>query len=411
MARQAVRESLVLLKNQENLLPLHPNQTILVTGDGANNIGKQTGGWTLSWQGTGNTNNHFPNGSSIWDGLKKAIEAGGGQAVLRADGSCDQTPDVAIVVCGEEPYAEFKGDLETLKFSAAKELQLLQSFQEREIPTVVVFLSGRPLWITPIINAADAFVAAWLPGSAGEGIADVLVRKPSGAVNVDFKGKLSFSWPRTAVQVSQRDSHNDPLFACGYGLTYKDSGNVARLPEISGLDGSTSPIGNALFAYGKPIAPWSLQATVKETSSTVVNARMQIGSTLTVRAIDRAAQEDAQQFVWTGEGAIALTGPATDYTAATHYNDLTLVIQYRVDTPPAGPVTLFATCADSCRADLDMTQLFTKAPLGKWTQTEIPLSNLVEAGANMAQLTALGIKTNGAFSLSLSDMRLVSKDK
>lgn len=326
IARQAVRESLVLLKNQENLLPLHTNQTILVTGDGAHDIGKQSGGWTLSWQGTGNTNEHFPNGTSIWEGLQNAIRSGGGQAVLSTDGSYDQTPDVAIVVFGEEPYAEFKGDLENLNYSSDKDLQLLQSFQAQGIPTVAVLLSGRPLWVTPEINAANAFVVAWLPGSAGEGVADVLLRKPSGAMNVDFKGKLSFSWPRTAIQtkVNRGDNNYDPLFPYGYGLTYEDNGNVAALPEISGLDGSEPTTSNALFAFGKPIAPWSLQATVGDTSRAVVDARTQLGKALTIRAIDRAAQEDAQQFVWSGNerSAIALTGPATNYTAAAHYDDM-----------------------------------------------------------------------------------------
>ncbi|MEM7066681.1 MAG: exo 1,3/1,4-beta-D-glucan glucohydrolase [Cyanobacteria bacterium P01_B01_bin.77] len=417
IARQAVQESLVLLKNQENLLPLHPDQTILVTGDGANDIDKQTGGWTLSWQGTGNTNEHFPNGTSIWQGLADAIKAGGGNALLSPDGSYSQTPDVAIVVFGEDPYAEFKGDLENLNFSSNKELQLLQSFQAEGIPTVAVFLSGRPLWVTPEINAADAFVAAWLPGSAGEGVADVLLRKPNGAINVDFKGKLSFSWPRTATQTKHNQGNNnddnnyEPLFPYGYGLTYADNGNVAELPEISGLDGSEITTGNAFFAFGKAMAPWSLQATVGDTSRTVVDARTQLGKVLTIRAIDRAAQEDAQQFVWSGQGAIALTGPATDYTAAAHYDDMALVIQYRVDVLPAGPVTLFVKCGDNCQTNLEVTPLFAQAPLGEWTQAEITLSSLAAAGTDMAKLTALGLETADSFSLSLSDIRLVAADR
>ncbi|MEM9267225.1 MAG: glycoside hydrolase family 3 N-terminal domain-containing protein, partial [Cyanobacteria bacterium P01_F01_bin.13] len=340
IARQAVRESLVLLKNQENFLPLRTDQTILVTGDGANDIGKQTGGWTLSWQGTGNTNEHFPNGTSIWEGLRSAIAAGGGNAILSEDGSYDQTPNVAIVVFGENPYAEFKGDLENLNYSSDKDLQLLQSFQAKGIPTAAVFLSGRPLWVTPEINAAAAFVATWLPGSEGAGIADVLLRKPNGDINFDFTGKLSFSWPRTATQtkVNIGDNNYDPLFSYGYGLTYKDNGNLAELPEISGLDGSEATTSNAFFAFGNPIAPWSLQATAGETSSTIVDARTQLANTLTIRSVDRAAQEDAKQFIWSGQGkaSIAITGPATDYSAASHYGDMVLTIQYRVDTPPQG---------------------------------------------------------------------------
>lgn len=214
IARQAVRESLVLLKNQNNLLPLQTNQTVLVAGDGAHDIGKQSGGWTLSWQGKGNTNDHFPNGVSIWAGIRTAIERGGGNAILSPDGSYAQKPDVAIVVFGEDPYAEWEGDVETLDFPSEQGLQLLRSFQASGIPTVAVFLSGRPMWVTPEMNAADAFVAAWLPGSEGGGIADVLMRQPNGEINFDFKGKLSFSWPRTAA------GDGEPLFSYGYGLTY-----------------------------------------------------------------------------------------------------------------------------------------------------------------------------------------------
>ncbi len=220
VARQAVRESLVLLKNQNNLLPLQTEQTVLVTGDGAHDIGKQSGGWTLSWQGTDNTNDHFPNGVSIWAGIRTAIEWGGGNAILSPDGSYTQKPDVAVVVFGEDPYAEGEGDIENLDFPSEQGLQLLQLFQSAGIPTVAIFLSGRPLWVTPEINAADAFVAAWLPGSEGGGIADVLIRKPDGAINFDFKGKLSFSWPATATPVQDGNEGGAPLFPYGYGLTY-----------------------------------------------------------------------------------------------------------------------------------------------------------------------------------------------
>lgn len=413
VARQAVQESLVLLKNQHNLLPLKANRTILVTGDGANDIAIQSGGWTLSWQGTGNTNANFPNGTSIWDGICKTVQASGGKAVLSADGSYDQTPDAAIVVFGESPYAEYQGDIDTLNFVSDKELDLLHSFQSAEIPTVVIFLSGRPLWVTPVINAADAFVAAWLPGSEGAGVADVLFRKPSGEINIDFKGKLSFSWPRTAAKGNVGGSGYDPLFPYDYGLTYRDNGDLAKLSEISGLDGSEETTTNAFFALGKPLAPWSLQANVGDASSAVIDARTQLDNVLTIRAVDRAAQEDAQQFIWSGQAkaSIVIMGPATDYTAASHYDDMALAIQYRVDVSPEGPVMLFVGCGDDCRADLEMTQLFAEAAVGEWTQAKIRLSSLVKAGADMSKLTALGLETAAPFSLSLSDMRLVSGEE
>ena len=106
VAQQAVRESLVLLKNNNNLLPLSPHQNILVTGDGADNIGKQSGGWTITWQGTGNNNADFPGGTSIYDGIKEKLALGEGNIELSRDGTFEAKPDVAIVVFGEEPYAE-----------------------------------------------------------------------------------------------------------------------------------------------------------------------------------------------------------------------------------------------------------------------------------------------------------------
>lgn len=227
VARQAVRESLVLLKNEE-LLPLDPTKNILIVGDGADNIPMQSGGWSITWQGRDTTNADFPGATSIFAGIKSAVEAAGGSAVLSESGSFDDLPDVAIVVFGETPYAEFEGDLETesgVDFTDEKGLKALQSLKSANIPTVAVFLSGRPRWVMPEMNAADAFVAAWLPGSEGGGVADVLFADEDGTINHDFKGKLPFSWPATPDQqpINVGDEDYDPLFAYGYGLTYQDS--------------------------------------------------------------------------------------------------------------------------------------------------------------------------------------------
>jgi len=143
-------------------------------------------------------------------------------------------------VFGENPYAEGVGDRRNLMLRAdgSNHLDILAKLKEQKIPVVAVFLSGRPLWVNREINAAQAFVAAWLPGSEGEGIADVLFRKPDGKVAYDFHGKLSFSWPKLATQYGlHRDQPGyDPLFAFGFGLTYKDHGELPQLSETSGLE-------------------------------------------------------------------------------------------------------------------------------------------------------------------------------
>ena len=214
VARQAVRASLVLLKNSAHLLPLRPDMKVLIAGDGANNISKQSGGWTLSWQGKGLSNADFPHAESIYSGIEAAVKRGGGTATLSPAGTYRNKPDVAIVVFGEDPYAEFRGDIKSLQYT--QDLKLLQRLHAAKIALVAVFLTGRPRVVSPHLDLSDAFVAAWLPGSEGGGIADVLFAKPDGTIDHDFKGKLPFAWPATA------QPGGTAQFAYGFGLTYQD---------------------------------------------------------------------------------------------------------------------------------------------------------------------------------------------
>src|SRR5262249_16821479 len=149
---------------------------------------------------------------------------------------------VAIVVFGEEPYAETAGDRSTLAFES-DDLYLMEKLKDQGIPVVAVFLSGRPLYLTREINAANAFIAAWLPGTEGGGVADLLFRSADGSVPYDFRGKLSFSWPRApdqpslTAQASQPDptAAYDPLFAFGYGMDYAHPRDLGTLPEAAAL--------------------------------------------------------------------------------------------------------------------------------------------------------------------------------
>ena len=251
VAREAVRKSLVLLKNAKDLLPLKRNLKVLVAGDGADNIGKQCGGWTITWQGTENTNADFPGATSIFEGIRQTVASAGGTATLSVDGASASRPDVAIVVFGENPYAEWFGDLTSLDYRSGagalkwsdspgkaadkvqpdSDLALLRRLKERGIPVISVFLTGRPRVINPELDASDAFVVAWLPGTEGGGVADVLFRKANGEANYAFTGRLSFSWPRDATQTTlnrhdttqaapvRKDANSTPLFPYGFGLT------------------------------------------------------------------------------------------------------------------------------------------------------------------------------------------------
>lgn len=218
VARRAVRESLVLLKNRDHLLPLTPRAHVLVAGAGADDVARQCGGWTIDWQGTRPGTDISP-AESIYAGIRGAVTAAGGSAELSVDGVFSTRPDVAIVVFGERPYAEYRGDLASLAWQPddKRDLKLLERLKAQRIPVVAVLLSGRPLWIDAELEAADSFVAAWLPGAEGGGVADVLFRASDGSVPHDFRGRLPVTWPR-APEAGAADS--GPLFAYGYGLRY-----------------------------------------------------------------------------------------------------------------------------------------------------------------------------------------------
>jgi beta-glucosidase len=219
LARQAVRESLVLLKNDRQLLPLTPRSRVLVAGAGADNVQQQCGAWTIDWQGTRASTEIRP-AESIFAGIRAAVTAAGGSAELSPGGEFTVRPDAAIVVFGEHPYAEGAGDVSSLAYAdGQRDLALLERLQAQGIPVVAVLISGRPLWIEAELAAADAFVAAWLPGAEGGGVADVLFRSPEGRVAHDFRGRLPLAWPRAPSAAAAAGS-GGPLFPYGYGLRY-----------------------------------------------------------------------------------------------------------------------------------------------------------------------------------------------
>jgi beta-glucosidase len=213
VARDAVRQSLVLLKNEHGALPLAKSATrIHVGGKNADNIGNQCGGWTIRWQGE--TGNVTPGGTTILQAIRKAVSKNT-KVTFSLDGKGAAGADVGVVVIGEKPYAETNGDRRDLSL-APEDVAAVENMKATGIPVVVILLSGRPMILDKTIDKADAFVAAFLPGTEGDGVADVLFG--------DYKptGKLSFSWPRSMAQVTvhRDDAGYDPLFPYGYGLSY-----------------------------------------------------------------------------------------------------------------------------------------------------------------------------------------------
>lgn len=239
LARLAVRKSLVLLKNDGGVLPLARKQKILVVGKSADSVSNQTGGWTLTWQGTENKNSDFPYADTILAGIAEAVGKPNVTYSADAKGVDVSRYDAVIAVIGEKPYAEFMGDIApngTMRHSSRypEDLAVLQAVSGRGKPVVTVLLSGRPLYANDLMNLSDSFVAAWLPGSEGKGVADVLFRKADGKINHPFTGTLSFSWPKSPCQarLNAGDADYAPLFPLGYGLKYGSTSQVGTLTDI-----------------------------------------------------------------------------------------------------------------------------------------------------------------------------------
>jgi beta-glucosidase len=409
VAREAVRKSLVLLKNNNQLLPLTANSKVLVAGGGANNIGQQSGGWTLSWQGTGNNNSHFPNGESIYQGIQKAVQQAGGQVELSEKGEFETKPDVAIVVFGEQPYAEFQGDVTDLDYKPKVDLALLTSLKEQGIPTVSVFLSGRGMWVNPELNTSDAFVAAWLPGSEGGGVADLLFRDAQGNVQFDFTGRLSFSWPAHPLDVELNigDENYRPLFAYGYGLSVHDSQNLAPLSEE--VDPAVSQINDSRFLFaGDPVQPWRLVLN-DAGGNTQVSASSQASSLskLLVQVTDNKTQEDTIQANWSGEGNLSIQGNPVDL-AAKMAAGMALAFNYNVLQQVASKAILSIGCGLDCRGELDLTTLL-KSKVGQgWQQANIALSCFAKAGSNMQKVDIpFLLAADAGLIIQLSEIKIV----
>lgn len=212
VAREAVQKSLVLLKNDRATLPLKKAKHVVVVGAGADDLGAQCGGWTISWQGSHGV--VTPGGTTLLAGLQANAPAGA-TVDFSADASRLTGADAIVVVLAEEPYAEGKGDSADLGFSE-KDLALLRTAHGANVPVTLVLLSGRPRILGEALSLSDAIVAAWLPGTEGAGVADVLfgAKAPT--------GKLPVSWPRTMAQIpiNLGDAKYDPQFPFGFGLTY-----------------------------------------------------------------------------------------------------------------------------------------------------------------------------------------------
>ncbi|VVT01283.1 glycoside hydrolase family 3 protein [Erythrobacter sp. EC-HK427] len=403
VARDAVRQSLVLLKNQSTL-PIAAGGHLLVTGDGFDDVGRQSGGWTITWQGTGlNNEDHFPGATSLWDGFREAMEAGGGSAEMSADGSFGQRPDVAVVVFGETPYAEFQGDRATLQLdqNLTGPWQTMRDLQAQGIPVVALMITGRPLYVNPALNASDAFVVAWLPGSEGGGVADVLVGDAAGNPRYPFTGRLPTAWPLTARM------EYGALFEFGEGLTYETPDTAwTPLPEETGVAAGGDE--RTWFLAGVPAASWSLHVTdpaqpSSQTRITTVPAEI-LGGRVEITAVNHVVQEGARQFTLSGDTTTHITvgiQEAVDLSRETNADILLLFTMNVGDLPENAVIGMRDVTGNLATSAFNVTE-------GQgFVRYGIPLKCFRDKGADMTRIpTPFLFGGTGAGEVALAEVRL-----
>lgn len=417
LARQAVRESLVLLKNDSTTLPLARNKKILVVGKTADDISNQTGGWSLTWQGTDNKNTDFPNADSILTGIKAAVGEANVEFSADAKGVDVSRFDAVIAVIGETPYAEMYGDIGpagTLRHSGSypEDLAVLRAVAGKGKPVVTVFVSGRPLYANDLMNLSNSFVAAWLPGSEGKGVADVLFRAADGKVAHDFRGTLSFSWPKSVCQTSLNfdEPNYSPLFKFGYGLTYSSKTKLGKLDSKypSGGCGVTNayPVFNQADRATYPL--YVVSGTEQQAVGADLNRVLNMPG-ISVQTSQVNSQQDAKLVSWSAAARVEARAAHARALPAFASKDGALTFDTIVATAPAAAVSLSMHCGNNCVATLDVTDAFKRLAGKKEKQTvKIPLSCFVAKGVKLHHVDVpFSISTTSTFSAAFTNIQIV----
>ncbi|MCX7175905.1 MAG: putative glycoside hydrolase [Proteobacteria bacterium] len=424
LARVAVQESLVLLKNNGGVLPLARGKKILVVGKSADSMQNQAGGWSLTWQGTENKNSDFPNGDTILAGIREATGAANVTYSETARGVDPGAFDAVIAVIGETPYAEGAGDISppgTLRHSSRypEDLAVLSAVAGKGKPVVSVFVSGRALYTNDLMNLSDAFVAAWLPGTEGKGIADVLFRNAGGGVNRDFRGSLAFSWPQSACQTPLNfgDAGYSPLFPLGYGLKYASAAVIGTLDTRVATSGCGGASAVSIFNQTER-APYALYVSsaannwIETAVGGDLNATLNLPATqpvIRVQTTQINTQQDAKLVTWFGQAQIYLrSGRKEDLQAFAAANGA-LQFDTLISQLPQGSVTMAMDCGYPCRGTLDLTNAFKRIGTGAKRSVKIPLACFAVKGTDLANVdTPFNVQTAGQFSAAFADIKIVA---
>jgi beta-glucosidase len=406
LAREAVRESLVLLKNDSAALPLKRGARILVVGKNADNMPNQTGGWSLTWQGTDNKNSDFPNGDTILAGIIDA--AGAANVTYSASGAgVDMSAfDAVIAVIGETPYAEGAGDIGpsgTLRHSGRypEDLAVLEQVAGKGKPVITVLVAGRPVYANDLMNLSDSFVMAWLPGTEGKGVADVLFKSGAG-----FTGKLSFSWPKSVCQavLNQGDKDYAPLFATGYGLKYGRKSRVGKLDTAYPAGGCGVTTSYPVFNQADR-ATWPLyiaSGAQREALGADLNRVVTLPG-VKVETSQVNTQQDGKLVTWSGAARLEAHGAKA--AALPQFATVDGALQFdTIVTAAPGAAVMLAVGGGAVDAGALL-----RSVAGKGKQTvKIPLACFVEKGADLARIdTPFSVASEGGLTAAFANIEIV----
>lgn len=451
LAREAARASLVLLKNTPGLLPLSRTARVLVTGSAADDLSKQCGGWTLSWQGDDVDRADLPDGTTLADAVRLVVGAERCVVDPALEHADPADFDVALVALGEDAYAEMRGTLKPwrsigyadLKLSYARDLKVLRRLDAANLPVVSVLFTGRPLYCTEEINLSDAFVVAWLPGPYAQGLTDVLFAAEPGAPAHDFRGRLPSSWPRTRdsaavnripphlpdyrvpAEETAPEGRHTPLFEVGYGLSLRDEAPATgplpldEPPEPPPAPAVDGPL-RVLDAQGTPYRlrvgghnTWSGKDVplTGPMRSLIVHSDPVPAPSGAGRAPDGSAPGGGGtglRLRFRGHPAFfyaeSPTGEPADLRghleAGAHVRFLARVIE-----PPSS--ALFLACHDDYPAQpgVDLAPLLRQAPPEQWTVVSVPLAELDAAGMDLRHVDVpFMLYTEGTALLEIADV-------
>lgn len=422
LSREAARKSLVLLKNTPGLLPLPRTARVLVTGSAADDLSKQCGGWTLTWQGDDVDRADLPDGTTLADAVRLVVGAERCVVDPALEHADPADFDVALVALGEDSYAEMRGTLKPwrslgyadLKLSYARDLDVLRRLDAAGLPAVSVFLTGRPLYCTEEINLSGAFVVAWLPGPYAQGVTDVLFAPGPGSPGYDFQGRLPSSWPRTRdsaavnripphlpeyrvpAEETAPEGRHAPLFEVGHGLSLRDPAPAAGPLPLDELPAPPAPpaVDGPLRVLDAAGTPYRLRVGGHNTWSRVDVPLTGPMRCLIVESDPVPAPGDGTQD---GDGtglrlrflgypaffyAESPTGTPADLRG---YRDAGGRVRFlaRVVEPPS--TALFLACHDDYPAQpgVDLAPALRQAPPGQWSEVSVPLAELEAAGMDL----------------------------